>query len=123
MSNNFKVIKIVSDSEIVVNAGTEKGIHKGAELQVFIPGEEVIDPETGDSLGALDFIKAYLYVKHAFPKMCVCENSETITSNPFALMESYTTHQTKRLNVDSTEISGGLSGSRKIKIGDLVRKS
>jgi len=37
---------------------------------------------------------------------------------------SFTSLQVRqRLNVDSKEISGGLTGNSKIQIGDLVRKS
>ncbi|WP_054767291.1 hypothetical protein [Lysinibacillus parviboronicapiens] len=119
MNNTYKVIKIINEYQIVVNVGKNKGISKGQTLEIFVPGEEIIDPDTGESLGALDFIKSYLIVKDVFDKMCICENKENLMSTvSFASLQVR-----QRLNVDSKEISGGLTGNSKIQIGDLVRKS
>lgn len=124
MDKILKLIKIMNDFEVVVNVGSELYIKKDQELEVFIPGDEIKDPDTGKSLGTLDTIKAYLNVKHVFPKMCICINAETTTTNPFAsFAETLSTQKVKRLNVDSTEISGANEGSLKIRIGDLVRIS
>jgi hypothetical protein len=123
MSQNWKVVKIIDEYNIVVNAGYEHGINKGARLEIFVPGEEVIDPDTNESLGTLDTIKAYLEVKNVFPKMCVCENAET---RQVSLLAAYhlTREETKPLNIDSSQISGGLNKTdRKIRIGDLVRRA
>lgn len=123
MSETFKVVKIINEYEIVINAGRDHGISRNEQLEIFVPGEVVIDPDTNENLGTLDFIKAYLNVKDAFPKMSVCENSETKTKSLLSAFDNFSTEETLRLNVDSKEISGGLTGSRKIKIGDMVRKS
>lgn len=119
MDNSFKVVKIISEYEIVVNAGSAHGISRDDTLEIFVPGEDIQDPDTGESLGTLDTVKAYLNVKNVLSKMCVCTNDDSIVRN--ALESPFITHRTKRLNIDSSEISGGLT-SRKIRIGDLVRK-
>ena len=123
MNKTFKIVKIINEYEIVINAGKDHGIYKDQSLEIFVPGEEVIDPETNESLGTLDFIKAYLNVKNVFPKMAICENSETKSKNFLTAFNNLTIEENQRLNVDSQEISGGLSGSRKIRIGDMVRES
>jgi hypothetical protein len=120
----YKVVKIISDMELVVNAGSNQGIQKDQVLEIFIPGEEVVDPETNKVLGTLDTIKAYLNVKHVFPLMCICENADAKAFNPLeGFSSALTKYTTKRLNVDSTQISGGIVDGGKIQIGDLVRKS
>lgn len=121
MSKTYKVIKIINEYQIVINAGKNKDIQRGQTLEIFVPGEEIRDPETNESLGSLDFIKAYLNVKDVFDKMCLCENKES-TLNTFAAISGMLS-QSHRLNVDSKDISGGLSNDSKIKVGDLVRKS
>lgn len=123
MSEIFRVVKIISDYEIVVNAGSIHGIKKDDELEIFIPGEEITDPETGETLGTLDTIKANIIVKNVYEKMCVCVNSETITRSIFDPLQNLSRTERKKLNVDSTEISGGLNPDRKIRVGDLVRKA
>lgn len=122
MNETYKVIKIINEYKLVINAGKNRFIEQGDTLEIFVPGEEIFDPETKESLGSLDFIKAYLVVKDVFDKMCVCEN-KIISSTLPTLSITELFNQPARLNVDSLDISGGLSGDSKIKIGDLVRKS
>jgi curli biogenesis system outer membrane secretion channel CsgG len=47
-----KIIK--GDGPIYINAGSEDGIQIGDEFDVFRAGEELIDPDTGLSLGAVE---------------------------------------------------------------------
>lgn len=123
-NKTYKVIKIINDYELVVNAGSNNGIGKDESLEVFILGEEITDPETGESLGTLDTIKAYLNVKHVYPKMSICENADSHITNAFAgWAEAFEIRNRKRLNIDSAEISGGQEEAGKIRIGDLVRRS
>ena len=124
MTSNFKIVKIVSEYKVVVNAGRMNFIREDDTLEVYQPGQEVTDPETGESLGTLDFIKAKLRVVDVFPKMCVCENRETKSKSIFVNISQSLTYEEKLpLNVQTTDISGGYEGvDKKIKVGDLVRK-
>jgi len=45
-------IALVKEGKIYINVGAGSGINAGDELVVYRPGEEIIDPETGLSLGA-----------------------------------------------------------------------
>ncbi|HOC24835.1 MAG TPA: hypothetical protein PKJ13_05960, partial [bacterium] len=45
-----KVIK--ADESVYINAGAASGLVQGQQLLVFRPGEELIDPDSGLSLGA-----------------------------------------------------------------------
>lgn len=124
MTSNFKIVKIISEYKVVVNAGSMNFISEDDTLEVYQPGQEVTDPETGESLGTLDFIKAKLRVVDVFPKMCVCENRETKSKSIFVNISQSLTYEEKLpLNVQTTDISGGYEGvDKKIKVGDLVRK-
>lgn len=42
----------VKDGKIIINSGKENGVNIGDEFVVVRPGEELIDPDTGESLGA-----------------------------------------------------------------------
>lgn len=124
MTRKYKIAKIIDEFKVVVNAGSNDFIKDGDFLEVYQPGQEVIDPDTGESLGALDFIKAKLRVVNVFPKMCVCENRDTertsIISN---IAQSFIYQEKLPLNVQTTDISGGYEEvDKKIKVGDLVRK-
>ncbi|MEQ6854456.1 hypothetical protein AAHH17_08275 [Lysinibacillus capsici] len=121
MSKDYKIIKIINEFELVVNAGKNAGITREQTLEVFVPGEEVKDPFTGEILGNLDFIKAYLTVKDVYDKMCICENKARTTS--ILTTSAWGFNEPLRLNVNSKDISGGINSDKKIYIGDLVRKS
>lgn len=125
MSKQIRVIKIIDDYRIVINSGHEDGVKKGDNFDIYVPGEEVIDPVTNESLGTLDFIKATVVATQIFPKMSICENADVQTYSLIPnLSEAFTRKERKPLNVETTHITGGLSiEDRKIKVGDLVRKS
>lgn len=124
MTRKYKIAKIIDEYRVVVNAGSNDFIKDGDFLEVYQPGQEVIDPDTGESLGALDFIKAKLRVVDVFPKMCVCENRDTQQKSLFSnISQSFFYEETIPLNVQTTDISGGYEEvDKKIKVGDLVRK-
>lgn len=119
---SIKIVKIIDSQKLVINAGLSDGISRGQKLIVFDPGEEVIDPETGESLGTLDTIKCYLNVSDVFDKMAICVNAATMSDNlNFAGILLNGMNEPKPLPVDAEDISGGLQPRTRIKIGDLVR--
>lgn len=124
MTSNFKIVKIISEYKVVVNAGSNCSIREDDILEVYQPGQEVTDPETGESLGTLDFVKAKLRVVDVFPRMCVCENRDTQKTTLIDIVQNFSPYQEKLpLNVQTTDISGGYEEvDKKIKVGDLVRK-
>lgn len=122
MSKTFKVVKIINEYKVVVNAGSQDFIREGAELEIFAPGKDVIDPDTGENLGALDYVKAKLCVIDVFPKMSICENYDGERIRTIEDVLSHTITEKIPLNVDAKDISGGFEGiSKKIRVGDLVR--
>ena len=46
-----RIVK-VSDGKVYINVGADAGVKKGEVFEVYTVGEELIDPETGLSLGA-----------------------------------------------------------------------
>lgn len=130
MSNRktYKIIKIIDEYNVVVNAGSSQSIKINDTLEIFIKGEPIIDLDTDVELGTLDTVKARLRVKQVFENFCVCSNYENSKSNLSVLIDVqglYGSSEPKRLNVDSSQISGGFKKNEdsKIRIGDLVRKS
>lgn len=124
MTRKYKIAKIIDEYRVVVNAGSNDFIKDDDFLEVYQPGQEVSDPDTGESLGTLDFVKAKLRVVDVFPKMCVCENRDTQQKSLFSnISQNFFYEETLPLNVQTTDISGGYEGiDKKIKVGDLVRK-
>lgn len=131
MPQPWKIVKIVDDYTVVINAGKNESLEPDTHLVIYSVGEEVIDPETGECLGTLDTVKASICVKHVFEKMSVCKSFETITRKtsplttltPIAnMLGEIQVESLKPLNVDPKQITGGINSSS-IKIGDLVREA
>lgn len=121
MEKQIKVIKIIDDKTLVINAGRENGIETGNDIEIYQPGNEIIDPDTNKSLGTLDYIKAELEVVNVYPKMSVCKDVRTKTY-PFASVLNLTQTYTETLNINPEDISGGFEDvDKKIRIGDLAR--
>ena len=116
----YKVIKIIDDTSIVINAGSDDGITTADKFEIFTIGNEIKDPDTGEILGTLDTIKDTVSVDNLFPKMCICRDVMVIKglSN---YMNELTKVKYQTLNVDVTQISGGLSEDLTIRIGDKAR--
>lgn len=82
----YRVIKILSDREILVNVGANQGIKEGKILTILGKDEEIIDPFSNESLGYLPVTKAKVKVDTVYEKMCICKptrlfNFEVATLN------------------------------------------
>ena len=118
----FKVIKIISDKRIVINAGKNE-VQTGDILRVIEKNsEEIVDPDTNEVLGTLDYIKATITVEYVYEHMSICKNYETKTVNALDPFETLRQREvTSPLNVNLSQITGGYNIDNKlIEIGDLV---
>ena len=125
MEGIYKIIKIIDAYSIVINGGSNDDLILGTQLEIFAKGEEIIDPDTKESLGTLDLVKERIEITTILPKMSICKNIEE-KQNSFAVLlaGAQKTYEAKQLYIDSTEISGGFENIvKKIKVGDLVRRA
>lgn len=72
----YRVIKIISDTEILVNAGANQGIKEGSVLMIRGKDEEIMDPFSNESLGYLPVTKAQVKVYTVYEKMCICKPTQ-----------------------------------------------
>ena len=68
----YKVIEIIDEYNIIIDYGFDKDAMQGEKLRIISKGEEVIDKATGNSLGTLDAIKAVVSVKTVYAKFSLC---------------------------------------------------
>jgi hypothetical protein len=77
-----KVAKILGKGEIVVNRGRSHGVRTGMLFEIFAPeGEEVWDPDTGETLGTVEDVKAKAEVTEVKDKLAVARIFDT--DSPF----------------------------------------
>ena len=100
---------------MVLGAGADKGVGIGMEFVIYEKGDEIIDPETKESLGCLEIVKGYVTVVNVQEKVSICKTkartitrTRTINYSPFGAMfgprqEEYEVDKVDRLKVDATD--------------------
>lgn len=133
----MKVAKIISTKQIVVNAGKKDGLDIGDELEIVGQvGDPVKDPDTGKTLGTLDYLKGRVTVTTTYEKMSIADApTKEIADNPYtqpqrlaeklAVLGGLRSQVQEDLNVDPDEITGGLPEveneyNKQIHVGDTV---
>ena len=85
MAVEGKVAKILGNNEIVINRGRNEGVRTGMVFEVFAPeGEEVWDPDTGETLGTVEDVKAHAEVTEVKERLAVARLQDTRA--PFGAM-------------------------------------
>ena len=87
MAVEGKVAKVLGSNEIVLNRGRNDGVRTGMVFEVFSPeGEEVWDPDTGETLGTVEDIKAQAEVTEVKERLSVARLQQTANS-PFGAVD------------------------------------
>src|ERR671932_2666952 len=78
-----KVAKILGKNEIVLNRGRSHGVRQGMIFEIFAPeGEEVWDPDTGETLGTVEDVKAKAEVTEVKDRLAVAR-LQSVQEMPF----------------------------------------
>ena len=90
-----KVAEVVSDREVILNRGSEHGVHNGMYFAILDPGAVgITDPDTDEPLGDIKMVKIVVRAIEVAPKITLAR-----------------TFRTRRVNVGGT---GGLSLGRMV---------
>ncbi|OFI46718.1 hypothetical protein BG262_02665 [Floricoccus penangensis] len=125
VKKQIKIAKIINDYSFVITAGADNGIELGDKFKIIQPDEfNIVDPDTGESLGSYDLDKGTIIAKKIYDKFTICETELVkkeggILNVANALSGSTTDY--KRLDVDLDQVTGG-SYTDPIVIGDVVEK-
>lgn len=71
-----QVVRILNKMELVVNVGRADGVTDGTRFLVFEPGDEVLDPDTQESLGRLEIVRGIGEAKHVQERMTTIRSTE-----------------------------------------------
>lgn len=75
---NGKVIRILNDREVVLNRGSSDGIEEGLYIGIIDPDtENLIDPETGESLGGILRYKIALRITQVSERLAIASTYRT----------------------------------------------
>ena len=53
-----KVAAIIDDTTLVLNIGADHGVVEGMAFAIFASHGEIVDPDSGESLGSWEMVKA-----------------------------------------------------------------
>ena len=119
-----KVVHKLSPTELVINIGRSHGVQEDSRFIVFALGDEIPDPDTGESLGTLEIVRGRAEAKHVQEKMTTIlstekrrvprERQRLVFGSPFT---SSITPRTETVT-EEVEVPAPFEG---VQVGDLVR--
>ena len=127
-----KVAQILDEFTLILNVGRAQGVKEGMEFVIFAPGEEVTDPDTGESLGQWEMVKGHVVATHVQEKLCLCSavqprqeedhtDPRTRTLSAALIAEHMPGQESLRpLNVNKSQIHGKPKAGP-ISVGDRAR--
>ena len=126
-----KVAKIVDDRTVVINRGSKDGVSENMTFAIVARGDEVTDPDSGESLGAWEVVKGQVKVTHVQEKLSVCSafreavqeetNPKTGKTLSGAMVDvSFPREEDAKLDVQASDVSGRPQVGP-IAVGDVVR--
>lgn len=65
----MKVVKRTRRNQVIINRGKDSGLKQGQVYDVFFAGEELIDPDTGESLGSGEEFVGKIEIVRINPKV------------------------------------------------------
>ena len=65
-----KVAAIIDDKTLVLNVGADQGVVEGMAFAIFAAHGEIVDPDSGESLGSWEMLKARVVATHVQSRMC-----------------------------------------------------
>lgn len=70
----YKIASVRDEYTLVLSAGENNGIKKDFRFLIYSIGEEIFDPDSGESLGRLEIVKGTGIVTHVQDKICTLES-------------------------------------------------
>ncbi len=123
-----KVIRIFDESTLLVNIGNKEGFKVGNRVFVVEKGDEITDPDTGESLGVLEMVKAELVAADVQERISILKTalSRDVDANlPLSarMVRASVRYEGAlgKMSIAPGEISG-LPSPSPVRVGDTVRR-
>lgn len=119
----YSVIKILSETKIIIDYGAVDGAKQGDNVKVIRIGPEVIHPKTNEVIGTLDPILAKLEIITVYEHFSVCADVARYERNILGPLTDFVQRTTeyKPLNIDKEQIETmGVETDAVIKVGDFI---
>lgn len=74
-SEEFKVVYLIDEENIVINAGSNKNVKEGDRFLIYGLSDEVFDIDNNESLGKLELVRGEGVVVHVQEKMSIVRSN------------------------------------------------
>ncbi len=77
-----KVLKVIDDYKVVINKGKRDGVSINQRFLIYyLSKEDMIDEDTGENLGKIEYVIGKGRVVHIQDTMATLESTETVTTS------------------------------------------
>ena len=125
-----KVAKILDEFTLIINVGSAQGVSAGMRFIIYATGDEIVDPDSGESLGKWEVVKGLLVASHVQEKLSICaaapakkaqeSDPSTHTLSAAMIADHMRQKPENKLNVNKGQIEG-VPKVGPISVGDPVR--
>jgi hypothetical protein len=130
-----KIVRILDDHTVVIDLGFEHAIEAGLRFAIYSPSDEIIDPDTNESLGSYRRRKGIVVVDEVHDRFSVAstptireETVEEVAANPFMStvlgIGAATTRRQTRATQPPLDVARGqikaVPGGSEVAVGDTV---
>ena len=120
-----RVIRILDRRTVMLNVGEDHGVERGMRFGLYTPTEEVIDPETNETLGVYRTRKAVVEAQAVYPRFTVARPPSRTVRTQFgqqlgSLMSTYERVE-EELDVAPGSIQPMPTGDQ-VAVGDVAQQ-
>lgn len=119
-----KVLKILSQTKVLINLGSQHGVKEGISFVIYDEGEMINDPTTNQPLERLELVKGVVKIIQVQQKISIGESYRLETKtypNPLASLTFGTIKETVKVEEPLTNKKIEETMPSPLKEGDLVR--
>ena len=118
-----QIAKVLNPYTVVINRGKMDGVEEDMRFVIYKLGDDIIDPETGDSLGELEYVKAKVKITYVAEKYSIAETYEQeLRSSPFGNIMASGLYERKKLSKDFAGIYDPTDFIVPVEKGDLTKQ-
>jgi hypothetical protein len=114
-----RIAKFLDKYTVVINIGAEDGVEQSDKFVVYEVSDPVIDPETEEDLGSIEYTKAKIRPENIMENMTVMKTSESTTTTPISNVAALTGETKPKKLSNSSDIE---SHKDEVQRGDRVRR-
>ena len=123
-----RIIRVFDETSILINLGNREGVKQGDRFVVIEKAGEVTDPDSGESLGELELVKAELSAADVQERMSILKTETVQDSHAGLPLSARMVQASVRSSTSGVRMAvtpGDLSGypaTTPVRTGDTVRR-